>query len=71
MIDWAYYIFICIWINAFSNEGTYSRFRLPGIAGIICVVISIVLITSNLYDALLLIISTIAVFIAIIVVLYK
>jgi len=52
-------------------EGIVPGFGLPGITGIICVIISIVLITSNLYDALLLIISTIAIFVAIIVVLYK
>jgi len=52
-------------------EGIVPGFGLPGIAGIVCVIISIVMITSNLYDALLLIISTIAIFVIIIAGLYK
>ncbi|HHY76902.1 MAG TPA: serine protease [Clostridiales bacterium] len=52
-------------------EGIVPGFGLPGIAGVICVIISIIMITSNLYDALLLIISTIAIFVIIIAGLYK
>jgi len=52
-------------------EGIAPGFGLPGITGIICVIVSVALITSNLYEALLLIIATIAIFAAIIVVLYK
>lgn len=52
-------------------EGLIPGFGVPGITGIICVIVSIALITSNLYEALLLVIATIAIFAAIIVVLYK
>lgn len=52
-------------------EGLMPGFGVAGITGIICVVISIALITSSLYEALLLIIATIAVFATILVVLYR
>ena len=52
-------------------EGAIPGFGLPGITGIICVTISIALITSNLYEALLLIIITTLLFISAIVLLYK
>jgi len=52
-------------------EGLIPGFGFFGITGVVCVVISIVMITSNLYDALLLIISTIAIFVIIIAGLYK
>jgi len=52
-------------------EGLMPGFGLAGITGVICVIVSIVMITSNLFDALLLIISTIAIFSIIIVGLYK
>ncbi len=52
-------------------EGLIPGFGLPGITGVICVIISVALITSNLYEALLLIITTIALFILVVVLLYK
>ena len=52
-------------------EGVIPGFGLPGITGVICVIISVALITSNLYEALLLIIATIAIFALIIIMLYK
>lgn len=52
-------------------EGVVPGFGLPGITGVICVIISVALITSNLYEALLLIIATIAIFVLIIIMLYK
>ncbi len=52
-------------------EGAIPGFGVPGITGIVCVVISIALITSNLYEALLLIIITILLFVSAIFLLYK
>ncbi len=52
-------------------EGAIPGFGLPGITGIICVTISVALITSNLYEAMLLIIITILLFVSAIVLLYK
>ncbi|WP_073025758.1 NfeD family protein [Lutispora thermophila] len=52
-------------------EGLMPGFGVAGITGTICVVISIALITSSLYEAILLVIATIAVFVTILVVLYK
>ena len=52
-------------------EGLVPGFGVPGITGIICVIISVALITSNLYEALLLVIATIAIFAAILIVMYK
>jgi len=52
-------------------EGLMPGFGVAGITGIICVIISIALITSSLYEAILLVIATIALFISILVVLYK
>lgn len=52
-------------------EGLIPGFGIPGITGVICVIISVALITSNLYEALLLIITTIALFILVVVLLYK
>ncbi|TAH59600.1 MAG: serine protease [Gottschalkiaceae bacterium] len=52
-------------------EGIIPGFGVPGITGVICVIISVALITSNLYEALLLIITTIALFILAVVLLYK
>ncbi len=52
-------------------EGAIPGFGIPGITGIVCVVISIALITSNLYEALLLIIITTLLFISAIFLLYK
>jgi len=52
-------------------EGTIPGFGIPGVAGIICVVISIALITTNLYEAMLLVIITLILFISAIVLIYK
>ena len=52
-------------------EGAIPGFGIPGITGIVCVVISVALITSNLYEALLLIIITTLLFVSAIFLLYK
>ena len=52
-------------------EGLIPGFGVFGFTGIICVVVSVALITSNLYQALLLIITTIALFVLAVVLLYK
>lgn len=52
-------------------EGIIPGFGIPGITGIVCVIISVALITSNLYEALLMIIITIVLFVSAIVLLYK
>ncbi len=52
-------------------EGVIPGFGLPGITGIVSVIISISLITSNFYEAMIMIIITIVLFIATIVLLYK
>lgn len=52
-------------------EGTIPGFGIPGIAGIVCVVISVALITSNIYEAMILVIITLVLFISAIVLLYK
>lgn len=52
-------------------EGVVPGFGVPGIAGVICVIVSVAMITSSLYEALLLVIATIALFVLIIVLMYK
>ncbi|MCK9216339.1 MAG: hypothetical protein M0P77_00230 [Firmicutes bacterium] len=52
-------------------EGIIPGFGIPGIAGIVCVVISVALITSNIYEAMILVIITLVLFISAIVLLYK
>ena len=52
-------------------EGVIPGFGLPGITGIVSVIISISLITSNFYEAMIMIIITIVLFIATIVLFIK
>ena len=52
-------------------EGVMPGFGLPGITGIASVIISITLFTSNIYQALLMIIGTIVALILLVIVLYK
>lgn len=52
-------------------EGVMPGFGVAGVSGFVCVVISIVMITSNLYQAMLLMIATITIFIILLVLIYK
>ncbi|MEA4960342.1 NfeD family protein [Lutispora sp.] len=52
-------------------EGLMPGFGVAGVSGIICVIISVAMITSSIYEALLLIIATIAILVLVIVMMYK
>jgi len=52
-------------------EGLMPGFGVAGISGIICVVVSVAMITSSIYEALLLVIATVAIFVLVIVLMYK
>lgn len=71
--DWtALTIFLyVIGLVLLTIEGVVPGFGIPGIAGIVCVIISVAMITSSVYEALLLIIATVALFVLVIVLMYK
>lgn len=52
-------------------EGVIPGFGVAGVSGIICVFVSVFMITSNLYEALLLLILTIAFMVLTLIVLYR
>ncbi|HCJ56827.1 MAG TPA: hypothetical protein DHV55_05325, partial [Clostridiaceae bacterium] len=52
-------------------EGLMPGFGVAGVSGIIRVIISVAMITSSIYEALLLIIATIAILVLVIVMMYK
>lgn len=52
-------------------EGLVPGFGVAGISGIIFVIVSVAMITSSVYEALLLVIATIAIFVLIIALMYK
>ena len=52
-------------------EGLMPGFGVAGVSGVICVIISVAMITSSIYEAILMVITTIALFVLVIVMMYK
>lgn len=52
-------------------EAIAPGFGLPGIGGIICVIISIVMVTNSIYEVVLMVIATVAIFLLIAIALIK